>query len=89
MVFSTFFSNSDFPILYRSFLKKLFAIAPPIIIKSIFGIKFVIKSILEEIFDPPTRQATGFLDFENTFSKALTSSIIVDPAYESINFVIE
>ena len=75
-----FCSINDFPILNPSCLKKLLAIAPPIIIKSILGIKLIIRSIFVEIFDPPIKHATGFFEFKKTFSKASTSSIIVDPA---------
>ena len=67
------FSNKLLPTSRPFAATKVLAIAPPIIIISIFLSKKFITSILVETFDPPIIAATGLLGLFKTLSKALIS----------------
>ena len=63
----------DFPIIKPLYFKIELAIPPTIIILLKLGIKFLIKPIFDEIFDPPIIQVTGFFISLVIFFKAFIS----------------
>ena len=67
-------------------IKNVLAIAPPIIMVSIFFIRFLINGNFVEILLPPIIATIGFLEFSKALDNAFISLIKFGPANDGIYF---